>query len=87
MLDKKGLSEVLHKETKMVLTITSRFFKKLGIVVIITMFGIFMYVQGQNSIARQFCNGLNLSSGFVTLSGMTCAAYIEFPFGKKVPTK
>ena len=88
MLGKEGLPKVSHKETKMVFTITSRFFKNAGIVVVIAMFGIVMFAQGQHFVARQFCDSLNFSTGFVTLSGVTCAAYVEFPYGKKLqPTE
>ncbi len=68
----------------MVFTITSRFFKRAGIVILMAMFGLVMYAQGQHFIARQFCSSLNFSNGFVTLSGVTCAAYVEFPYGKKL---
>ena len=83
MLGKEGLPKVSHKETKMVITIPVGLFKKVAVTLLIAVFGFVMYMQGQNYIARQFCDSLNFTSGFVTLSGVVCEAHVEFPYGKK----
>lgn len=67
---------ITAKNTLILLTIS------VGLVI----FGAGMYGVGQNFIAEKFCNGMGFTTGFATMTGVTCAAYTDFPYNQNQPT-
>ena len=79
MLDKKGLPEVLHKETKMVF---SEIINTVGKVVLVTLllsiFGNFIYGLGTDSVASEICIKSGFHSGFVMKGRVICTYHVNY---------